>query len=284
MSILVGSRAIQVLDFWVKEKSIKKIILADNCCENLVDWAFENIEDVVLLDIDPITKEINFEYLKYQVENNKIGESLLIIWVWPYGLKPSYEKLKKIKNFGDCLILEDKCLARPNLPYEYTINDICDAELYSTGYSKYCDLLFGGWLQDNKKINYHYKNIIDEETYFKSVEKRRLIVDQHKEEINYNLDQITKNIKINDWNPKTWRYCLEVKDPILYSKIILDNGAFSSCHYSSSKYLSKYVAIEAVRHKKHVINLFNDLRANNKYIDKIKKATEEYFNALHNSM
>ena len=41
-----------------------------------------DIEDVIPLDINPITKEINFDYLKYHVENNKIGEYLLIIWVW----------------------------------------------------------------------------------------------------------------------------------------------------------------------------------------------------------
>lgn len=285
MSILIGSRALEVLDFWTKEKSIKRVILADNCCENLIDWAFEKIEDVILLDIDPITKEINSDYLKYHVENNKIGDYLLIIWVWPYGSKPSDEKLKKIKNWGDCLILEDKCLARPNLPYEYNFNDISDAELYSTGYSKYCDLLFGGWLQDNKKRNFS-NTVINEEIYFKNIEKRRLIVDYHKKVINKSLDEITKNIKINDWNPKTWRYCLEVKDPILYSRIILDNGAFSSCHYNTKKYFSKYSSSHQVstKHKKSVINLFNDLRANKQYIDKIRKATEEYLNALHNSL
>ncbi len=284
MSILVGSRAIKVLDFWAKEKSIKRVILADNCCEKLVDWAYESIEDVILLDINPITKEINFDYLKYHVENNKIGEYLLIIWVWPYGLKPSNEKLKEIKNCGDCLILEDKCLARPNLPYENSFSGCSDAELYSTGYSKYCDLLFGGWLQDNETKTYHNADIVNEKIYFKNVEKRRLIVDRHKKEINNKLDEITKNVRISKWNPKTWRYCMEVKDPILYSKIIFNNGAFSSCHYNTNKYLSRYNSKKSEIHKKYVINLFNDLRTNNKYIEKIKKATEEYLNALHNSL
>ena len=95
MGILIGSRALKILDFWAKEKSIKKVVLADNCCEELIDWAFENIEDVILTDIDPLTKEINLDQLKFHVENNKIGENLLIIWVWPYGLKPSFGKLKK---------------------------------------------------------------------------------------------------------------------------------------------------------------------------------------------
>ena len=284
MGILIGSRALEVLDFWAKKKSIEKVILADNCCENLIDWAFLNIKEVVLLDIDSETKDINLDYLKFQVENNKIGEKLLIIWVWPYGLKPDANKLKLIKNSGDCLILQDKCLARPDLPFEYIMNENSDAELYSTGYSKYCDLLFGGWLQDKHTINNNISNIVSKEDYFTSIEKRRLYVDTHKVLVNSELDKITKNIKISDWNPKSWRYCLEVKNPLLYSKFINENDAFSSCHYSSSKYLSKYNGKESIKHKKHVINLFNDLRANNKYIDKIKKATDEYFNALHNSM
>ena len=77
---------------------------------------------------------------------------------------------------------------------------------------------------------------------------------------------------------------MEVKDPILYSKIILDNGAFSSCHYNTKKYLSRYNSKRSEEHKKYVINLFNDLRVNKKYIDKIKKATEDYLNALHNTL
>tara|TARA_Y100000589_G_C27168081_1_gene635531 strand:+ start:1093 stop:1947 length:855 start_codon:yes stop_codon:yes gene_type:complete len=284
VGILIGSRALEVLDFWVKEKSIKKVVLADNCCEELIDWAFDNIQNVTLTDIDPITKEINLDHLKFHVENNKIGKNMLIIWVWPYGLSPSLEKFKKIKSWGDCLILEDKCLARPILPSEYIYNGICDAELYSTGYSKYCDLLFGGWLKDNKTEIFYNSNILNEDIYFENVAKRRLIVDRHKVAINHRLDEITKNVKISNWNPKTWRYCLEVKDPILYSKIIFNNGAFSSCHYNTRKYLSRYISTESKKHKKHIINLFNDLRADSAYIDKIEKATDEYLNVLHNSL
>ena len=77
MGILIGSRALKVLDFWVKEKSIKKVVLADNCCEELIDWAFDNIENVTLTDIDPITKEIKLDHLKFHIENNKIGKNML---------------------------------------------------------------------------------------------------------------------------------------------------------------------------------------------------------------
>ncbi len=284
MGILVASRGLESLKYWANQKDIERVVLSDNCCEELIEWAIKNIKDVLFIDIDEATKGMDVKQLQDVVKGNKLGTKLLVLWVWPYGSQPSTESLIRVANSGECTLLEDKCLARPLLPQEDNLNEhISNAQLYSTGYSKYCDLLHGGWLFDSNCSDRLLDDILLDD-YFRSVEIRRTKVDIHKKYTNNKLDRITDQIRINDWKATTWRYCFEIQKPKLFSTIIKKYNGFSSNHYDGNKYSSQFYLPITRKHKKHVFNLFNDLRANQNYIDIIEKASEEYLNVLHNTL
>lgn len=58
----------------------------------------------------------------------------------------------EIKSLSDAIIINDLCLSAPNLsPHPPTH---CDVELYSTGYSKYVDLGYGGYAWINTRFHY----------------------------------------------------------------------------------------------------------------------------------
>ena len=48
------------------------------------------------------------------------------------------------------MIIDDKCLCIPNTKFKKNLYS--DLEIYSTGYSKYCDMGYGGYGTSKKKF------------------------------------------------------------------------------------------------------------------------------------
>ena len=67
-----------------------------------------------------------------------------MLWVNPYGASNKCDTFfKEIKNIKpDFIIIDDRCLQKPNFSYPKSHADII---IYSTGYSKYVDINWGGF-------------------------------------------------------------------------------------------------------------------------------------------
>lgn len=78
-----------------------------------------------------------------------------LLFIYSYGIDRSFDDFfERIRNKRDeVAIIEDKCLCPPSFSEDdkSSYSEFC---LYSTGYSKYVDIGFGGFAIDNGKINY----------------------------------------------------------------------------------------------------------------------------------
>ena len=90
MSIILGSRAIQALDSWAREKSIKRVILADNCCEDLIDWAFNQTSQKKLIEKNQFVKEVDV-WLGSEPKINLISSNNIISTL-------SYDQIQLMKS------------------------------------------------------------------------------------------------------------------------------------------------------------------------------------------
>lgn len=150
------SRASAVLyDFLMSLNTEKVFLIPCNICPIVpliflkanIKFEFIDISNETLcLDLDIAIKKI-------KRSPSEVGG---ILFVHTYGLEESFdEEFKNIKNVNDgILIIDDKCLCIPSFDTE---DQIADLTLYSTGYSKYIDLGFGGYgiLSSNKDIKHN---------------------------------------------------------------------------------------------------------------------------------
>lgn len=67
-----------------------------------------------------------------------------VLFVRSYGHRGDFSSFfRDVKNFdAELQIIDDRCLSRPSFAFS---GDAADLELYSTGYSKFVDVGWGGW-------------------------------------------------------------------------------------------------------------------------------------------
>lgn len=192
-----------------------------------------------------------------------------------YGVEVSFEELvKKLKSKYDIVVIEDKCLCLPDLK----ANNAVDLTLFSTGYSKFIELKYGGGigitnapfnkdaltgqivkLSNNIEIVLNKFNVSFHD-YISDIENLKEKTLTHKSEIN----EIYKNLLTaeslkSDFN--NWRFNILVENKKQIIDKIFKEGLFASSHYSPlindpSKFPNAVYLYE------HVINLFNDFYFN----------------------
>ena len=145
---------------------------------------------IEILDISKKDLCINQDQVISALKENKKKYSG-IIYVRSFGVENDvtefFTKIKTLKN--DLFLVDDKCLGIPS--FDKKINPLVDLELFSTGYSKYIDLGYGGFAKINDKLNY-LKNPLEYSTQDESLfsEYFRNVV-YKKEKVNVNkLDEI----------------------------------------------------------------------------------------------
>lgn len=198
----------------------------------------------------------------------------------------------------DFFVIDDRCL---NIP-EFRVNNLpsdVDLELFSTGYSKFVDIGWGGfgYLQSHhvykqEKLLYQVKDLekltgyinkslkentviqyvdsdwlgdtlipIQPENYQFQVEYQISIVKEHKATLNkLYFDELPSEI-ILPAEFHNWRFNIRVpsKDELL--KIFFEAGLFASSHYASISHLfGQLPARYAEKSHANIVNLFNDLR------------------------
>jgi len=271
---------------------------------------------------------ISFEFVDISLETLEMNTGIIlsklkrnpksycgIHCVHTYGVYTDNEKLfQEIKNINSKLfIIDDRCLQKP----EFTISDTkADLILYSTGYSKYVDINWGGYgfLSDNitfyKKHNLNYnlyeldklslqfKESIKNQTLFVykdsdwlgdtnfdknfNIFKQKIIkkfadVEKNKNKIN-NVYRSDIPFEAQFAEPfQYWRFNILVNQKKRLLKTIYSNELFASSHYYPvSLMFNKTLSPNAQKLYDHVINLFNDFRFSPKKAVKISKIVKAH--------
>ena len=123
-----------------------------------------------LIDINISTLCIDENIIEEYLKNYKLEG---ILFINTYGKIKNNDKLFKHikKTRPDVKIIEDKCLNIPNLDYNNTPK-YADIELYSTGYSKYVDIGYGGYALCKNDIQYKKRYCKYNNKHLEKIEKR----------------------------------------------------------------------------------------------------------------
>tara|TARA_Y100000590_G_scaffold292814_1_gene329709 strand:+ start:25759 stop:26742 length:984 start_codon:yes stop_codon:yes gene_type:complete len=302
MSLIFEARAsIIIYKYISKLKKNKKFILPANVCP-IVPMIFLKAGIAFdFIDISKQTLEIDKNLLYERLsENPKKYNGIL--WVRTYGADYNNEEIfKTIKNINSkIIIIDDRCLQIPKFDPP---KSICDLVIYSTGYSKYVDIGWGGYgFTNNKYLESDYnltfeqddldiitnkirKSLINNSPFnyndnnWLGGEKKINSFREYKNHINKTIpiSKATK-VKMNtiyaDYLPKeiqlpkifnNWRFNILVKNKSEIMKKINSKNLFSSSHYPSlPKIFLKPECNNAKILGDHVINLNNDFRLNEK--------------------
>ena len=245
----------------------QKFLLPLNVCPIVPDTFLKAGVDFCFIDINIDTLCMDESLILNAIQKDK--EITGILFVKTFGIDIDIEPLfKKIKTKDtNIFIIDDMCPCIPKL--NYTIeNSFADMALFSSGYSKYVDLGYGGYaylkdlaFKDIFKDKTHTKEFLD---YKQTLSHKIPLVHAHKQKLNKIYEEhLPSDIFLGD-DYKNWRFSilLDNKESIL-QKIFEVEGLFASSHYPQVDY--DYVSHphkESKAKKVHekIINLFNDFR------------------------
>jgi len=250
---------------------IKFLIPANVCPIVLATFEKARIE-YELVDIGEDNLCINAKL----VENflKKESESVGILYVRTFGYLEDIESWFQFLKSGypGVRIIDDRCLCKPSFD-ESRFSRYCDLTLFSTGYSKYVELGFGGyaWINDengaeyksndarfnekdheqlvsrfnhaiNRRCLFEYEDSdwLDLKSldypsteYFDLVRSGLEFSDRHKKSLNRIYES---SIPENYWlgiKFNDWRFSILVANKEEVIKKIFDSGFFASSHYAS---------------------------------------------------
>jgi hypothetical protein len=272
-------------------------IIPDNVCHVVMATLVLADCTPLVLDVDKQTLELNHYDVLQIIKQNKLVTGIVMVRAFGNGKSDYSEFIRNIRKIDSkILFVDDRCLCEPTLQ----IVD-CDADyyLFSTGYSKFVDLGYGGYCYSKSKIipcalpyseehEIEFNNFFSEAvnsqsvisqkyiykisklnwlnlksldaSYIDLVQKNYEAAYEHKKLINNIYSNIKKDFVLgNDFNSWRFNLLLENRDEIL--KLFIENGIFSSKHYFSiSKLLGQVQNKTWNFYSKHIINLFNDRR------------------------
>ena len=298
MQLYINNRASNILYLFLKNLNKKNIsfIIPGNICPIVPAIFIKAKVKFEFIDIDLKTFEINLEILKDKINSKK---NYGILWLSGYGrCKNNNHIFKFIKEVNpDNVIIDDRCLSIPKI---ISKNKFVDLILYSTGYSKFVDLGYGGYayskipirtinanydisnLNDllknfnysilkNKKIDnkiiktnwINLENNINEYNYFKQIRDILPKIKKHKKKINnIYFKNLPNDILIKE-EYNNWRFNIMVKNKQKLLNKIFSNNLFASSHYYPSNELFDSINLPNVKVVyESIINLFNDFRFN----------------------
>ncbi|MGB5793120.1 hypothetical protein [Poseidonibacter sp.] len=277
--ILFEARASIILYNVLKSLNTKKIFLLPlNICP-IVPAIFLKAEvSFQLVDISNESLCIDEERLYTLIEDKASYGGILFLKTFGinFNAEKIYKKLRQINN--DLFIIEDQCLSIPIIDFKINSTE-ANLVLFSTGYSKYVDLAWGGFGFMDNKFKYISSNLpFDEECLDDLIKQFQLSIENkmpliyentnwlgsnqilHKNFFNYSntiKDEISKITKhktnlnniytanlpqeiILGSNYNNWRFNIMVSNKEALLKKIFQHNLFASSHYSSLEYIYKY--------------------------------------------
>ncbi len=310
--IYIANRASAILYHFLKRKTFTKpFLIPANACPVVplvfkkagVDFDFVDIDETHAMSKEQAIEKINS--VKYAG----------IIFIHAYGKifdnKIFYNELKE--RHPDLCLIDDRCLCPPDLSGKQPEN--VDLVLYSTGYAKYVELLYGGYGVTQQNLNIHDECFFREyyetklQKYLKQcISDRRIYewpasypwlntspleftqkkyFDTIREKIA--ISQAQRNL-INQiyrshlpseiqWDAEydNWRFMISInrRDKIL--KTIFQNQLFAGANYPSVAYMFKrQSAPHAEEEARYTLNLFNNHKANESFALNICEIINSY--------
>jgi hypothetical protein len=276
--ILFESRASIILFNVLNSLSIKgKVLLPLNICPIVPSILLKLKVDFDFIDIDNKTLCMD-EY--ETLEKLKIDSSIsIIIFVHTFGIEINkddfFKKIKKINE--EIFIIDDRCLMIPDFDIDIEEN-LSDLIIYSTGYSKYVDISWGGFAflknkytyektslefnekdlndfssQIQKAINtesfFHYKDtswlgsnisLYKKFDEYKSIiENKTRLMKRQKERLNkIYSENLPKDIFLGK-EFNNWRFSILVKNKEELLDNIFKENLFASSHYKEVEFMFK---------------------------------------------
>jgi hypothetical protein len=157
--MIVEHRASLILFNVLSELKNKKqiFLLPANTCPIVVITYIKSGVSYELIDIDPNTLCLDEDLVLEKLNRNPRMYGG-VHYIHTYGVEnnphPFFEKVKLIDS--NIFIIDDKCLNVPKFQKNNIFNDV-DLEFYSTGYSKYIDIGWGGFGYLKSNIEYRRK-------------------------------------------------------------------------------------------------------------------------------
>jgi dTDP-4-amino-4,6-dideoxygalactose transaminase len=243
-----------------------------------------------------IKANVSFEFIDISLDTLCMDENLLIeklsrdenisgvLFVKTFGTQFDASKIcKKIKEINsEIFIIDDCCLKIPDFDYDIE-NSSADMALFSTGYSKYIDMGWGGFGFLKDKYKYEKLKVIfkkedlenftkrvqvsidtntklryvdnlwlgDERVLYKNYEEYKQNISEkinpminHKKSLNTIYESnLPKNIQLGS-EYNNWRFSILVNDKKELLSKISDNNLFASSHYKEVDYMFKNDSLE----------------------------------------
>lgn len=313
MKIIAGSRASSILYNFVKNNTqLGTWIIPTNVCHFVPACILKAGCDIEIIDVNELDFCLNQEIVLEKISKNK-DKYCGVLFVRTYGIEKIFNSFfKKIKEISqDIMIVDDKCLCKPN---QDTISPFVDLELFSTTYAKYVEFGFGGYAKIQKELIFdlglldfketelkrfedYFRNLvyneasiddeglnriikgewlksekIDQEKYLNNIERKIREVDTTKKLLNNIYESnLPKEIQY-DVPFNNWRFNILVDNKKKILEDIFSKGLFASSHYFPlSKLFTTNTTPVWERIYDRTINLFNDYRFDE---EKAKRITE----------
>mgnify|MGYP006138617227 FL=1 len=265
--ILFEDRASGVLGKVLNVIENKKFLLPLNICSVVPNTLLKANKEFDFIDVSLDTLCMNQDKVLKKIKEDNSVDGILFVKTFgvDFDIQPFYRKIKKINN--NIFIIDDMC---PCVPvFDYNIEkSYADMSLFSSGYSKYIDIGYGGYgfIKDEKFIKIFEdlsknKYFLD---YKKTIINKTSLIKIHKNELNsIYKDNIHKKYHLGD-DFINWRFSILVsnKEEILQA-ILEEDGVFASSHYPQIDYEYKENPMansNANKIHKKIINLFNDFK------------------------
>lgn len=247
----------------------RKFLLPLNICPIVPDTFKKANIEFEFIDINLETLCMDEELVLERIKNDKeIGG---VLFVKTFGIELNCEEFFKEIKFIDknIFIINDMCPSIQEFDYDIN-NSYSDLTLFSSGYSKYIDIGYGGYgfIKNDSFINIFKDKSNSSEflEYKNNILTQIPIMKKHKEKLNsIYMNNLPKEIHLGE-KFNNWRFSilLKNKEKIL-EEIFKIDGLFASSHYPQIDY--DYVKnptknSNAKKIHDNIINLFNDFRFN----------------------
>lgn len=294
--ILTANRASAVLCNFLRSKAFSRpFLLPANACP-VVPLSFQKAGvDFEFADIDD-THAMSQTLAKAKIASGRYAG---LVFIHSYGRRfdnsAFYRELKEVAP--DLCIIDDRCLCPPELTGQQPENT--DLVLYSTGYAKYVELLFGGFgvtqsvVDDSFEYKFSEQDESRQQDYIKTCLRdgrpydlpadypwlngsglpmsQASYFDRIREMMPGARDQRSRINQIYrthlpeaiQWGPdyENWRFMVSVekRDDVLNA--IFASGLFAGANYPSVSYLfKKQHSPRAEEEAMHTLNLINNHR------------------------
>jgi dTDP-4-amino-4,6-dideoxygalactose transaminase len=256
------------------------------------------------LNICPIVPDtflkanIKFEFIDININTLCMDESLAleairsdstiggVLFVKTFGIEIDgeafYQKIKDINP--EIFIIDDQCLSVQDFDFDID-NSFASLTLFSTGYSKYVDIDYGGFgfLKD-EEFKGKFKSDSDSEEflgYQANVKEKIPLMRKHKSKLNAIYRNNIPNSMHLGREFENWRFSILVDDKDgLLKKIFQEDELFASSHYVPID--DKYVDNPSQGSNSHkvanrIVNLFNDFRFTKEMAIKVVQVINNFY-------